>query len=282
MTSSSASDEVAAVSAYSRCCAREVRAEQQLGHPDHAVERRADLVAHVGQELGLRARRLDGLGQGALALADVGAHRAGGVDVAGGVLERELDELERAAGGGGVALVLGGLAAAQDVEVGDADRGGDLGLEQLVVGVADDVDADLAHRAPPLVVDQQVAAVAVLDRDRRGRVVEDRLQAVGLDAEVALAAAERLRHRVERGAELADLPVPVGGDAGVEPAVREPLGGGGDAPHRQQHDAAQAEARARAAAARRCRRRRPRARACAGAAAGTCRGARPRSRPGRC
>ena len=114
-----------------------------------------------------------------------------------------------------------GLAAAQDVEVGDADRGGDVGREELVVGAADDVDADLAHRAAPLVVDEQVAAVAVLDRDRRGRVVEDRLQAVGLDAQVALAGGERLGHRVERGAELADLAEAVGGDAGVELAVGE-------------------------------------------------------------
>ena len=121
--------------------------EQQLGHPDHAVERRADLVAHVGQELGLRARGLDGLGQRALALADVGAHGAGGIDAAVGVLERELDELERAAAGGGVALELGGLAAAQDVEVGDADGGGDVRREDLVVGAADHVGADLAHRA---------------------------------------------------------------------------------------------------------------------------------------
>ena len=30
--------------------------EQQLGHPDHAVHRRADLVAHVGQELRLQLR----------------------------------------------------------------------------------------------------------------------------------------------------------------------------------------------------------------------------------
>ncbi len=37
------------------------RVEQQPAHPDHAVERRADLVAHVRDELGLHARGLDGL-----------------------------------------------------------------------------------------------------------------------------------------------------------------------------------------------------------------------------
>ena len=35
----------------------ELRAEQQLAHADDAVHRRADLVAHVREELGLRARR---------------------------------------------------------------------------------------------------------------------------------------------------------------------------------------------------------------------------------
>ena len=35
--------------------------EQQLGHADHAVHRRADLVAHVGQERRLHVRRLDRL-----------------------------------------------------------------------------------------------------------------------------------------------------------------------------------------------------------------------------
>ena len=58
MTPSSASPDTAAVRAYSRCSGVELGVEQQLEHADHAVERRADLVAHVGQELGLRARRL--------------------------------------------------------------------------------------------------------------------------------------------------------------------------------------------------------------------------------
>ena len=36
----------------------EVGLEQQIGHADDAVHRRADLVAHVGEEVGLEARRL--------------------------------------------------------------------------------------------------------------------------------------------------------------------------------------------------------------------------------
>src|SRR6185369_1853190 len=38
--------------------ARERRVEQERGHADHAVHGRADLMAHIGQELGLRARGL--------------------------------------------------------------------------------------------------------------------------------------------------------------------------------------------------------------------------------
>ena len=79
----------------------------------------------------------------------VGAHGAGGVDGAVLVGERELDELEREAVGGGVAFVLGGLTGAQDLEVGDADGGGDVGREELVVGAADDVGADLVHGLAP-------------------------------------------------------------------------------------------------------------------------------------
>ena len=44
----------------SRCSAVELRVERQLGHADDAVHRRADLVAHVGEELRLEARRLHG------------------------------------------------------------------------------------------------------------------------------------------------------------------------------------------------------------------------------
>ena len=56
-------------SRYSRCSAVEVGVEHQLGHADDAVHRRADLVAHVGQELALgavgRLGRFLGLGRSA-------------------------------------------------------------------------------------------------------------------------------------------------------------------------------------------------------------------------
>ena len=89
----------------------ERRVEQQVGHAEHAVHRRADLVAHVGQELGLQAGRRERvvardheLLLGAAALDELaeeagdGRHRALEVRVAflhGGV--HELEHAEAAA-----------------------------------------------------------------------------------------------------------------------------------------------------------------------------------------
>ena len=105
---------------------------------------------------------------------------------------------KHAPAGGGVALVLADLAGAQDLEVGDADR-----APRCRPGTARRRCGRARPRRPgpsraPLLVDQQVAAVAVLDRDRRRRVVEDALQPVGLDAQVLVARGQRHRHRVER------------------------------------------------------------------------------------
>ena len=51
--------------------AREVGAEQEVGHADHGVHRRPDLVAHRGEEGALRLRRGLGLLAGPLQLGDV-------------------------------------------------------------------------------------------------------------------------------------------------------------------------------------------------------------------
>ena len=72
-------------------------------------------------------------------------------------------------------------------------------------------------------------------------MVEDALQPVGLDAQVLVARGQRDRHRVERLAELADLAEAGGRHARVEAAVRELLGGAGDAPDGHEHEAVQAE-----------------------------------------
>ena len=66
MTVSSESADVLTVLRYSRCSRRQVGVEGQLGHADDAVHGRADLVAHVGQELALGP--VGGLG-GVLGLA---------------------------------------------------------------------------------------------------------------------------------------------------------------------------------------------------------------------
>ena len=52
---------------------RQLGAEEQVRHPDHAVHRRPDLVAHRRQEGALRLRRRLGLLPGGLELADVRA-----------------------------------------------------------------------------------------------------------------------------------------------------------------------------------------------------------------
>ena len=57
---SSASAELFTIVRYSRCSCDSERVQRQLGHADDAVQRRADLVAHVGEELALRAVRLLG------------------------------------------------------------------------------------------------------------------------------------------------------------------------------------------------------------------------------
>ena len=50
---------------------RQLRVEQEIGHPDHGVHRRPDLMAHRGQEGALGLRRRLGLLAGALELGDV-------------------------------------------------------------------------------------------------------------------------------------------------------------------------------------------------------------------
>ena len=60
MTPSSASpEELGGLRRSERCSSLSGVSREQLDHPDHAVERRADLVAHVGQELRLEPRGLD-------------------------------------------------------------------------------------------------------------------------------------------------------------------------------------------------------------------------------
>ena len=62
MTVSSASADDLTISQVLALLGGEVGVEHELGHADDAVHRRADLVAHVGQELALRAvGRLGGL-----------------------------------------------------------------------------------------------------------------------------------------------------------------------------------------------------------------------------
>ena len=71
--------------------ARELGAQQEVGHADHRVHRRPDLVAHRCQEGALRLRRRLGLLPGALELGDVVVD-AEEADV--GAVLHERDELQ--------------------------------------------------------------------------------------------------------------------------------------------------------------------------------------------
>ena len=97
MTCSRCSADSCTTVAHSRCSGVERRVEQQRRHAQHAVHRRADLVAHAGEELALGAGR--GLG-GVARLPHVAlmADARGGVreEPGGAAVEREDPELEHA------------------------------------------------------------------------------------------------------------------------------------------------------------------------------------------
>ena len=75
MMTSSDSAEPRMVCSCARCVGRQRRVEGELDHAQHAVHRRADLVAHVGQEIALGAAAffgpILGLGQLRGALRDL-------------------------------------------------------------------------------------------------------------------------------------------------------------------------------------------------------------------
>ena len=106
-----------------RCVGGQPGLEQQLGHADDAVHRRADLVAHLGQERALRvAGRLGRLARqaqrffAALALGDV-ARDGDAADTLVGVVEQgrdgDLDVDGRARAGQGLGVVRELLAGHQ-------------------------------------------------------------------------------------------------------------------------------------------------------------------------
>ncbi len=238
----------------------ELGLQQQLEHPDHAVERRADLVAHVGQELGLGARGLHRLAERALAIGDVGAHHGDAVVGPVAIGERELRHVvDRAVVG---LLVLDDAAVAHDLDVARADGLGDLRREDVGVRGADHLGRGATAHALPAGVHEQVATLAVLDRDGRGRVAQDALEPVARGLDLALAPAQRLGHLVERLAQPLDLARAGLPDADAALAPGEPVGGLGDAPDRRDHGAAQIPAQRRSASGPRgsCRRRRWRSR----------------------
>ena len=182
ITRMSAWAEVALTWAYSSCSSLSSVPEQQLGHAQHAVERGADLVAHVGHELGLqpggRQRLLAALAQTLFHLAALGDIARGGVDVA--VVEH---------GGAPEQPAVGAIAAAVAVLEREHLAAAGLAAERLLGG-GDVIGMDEVH----------VRAAGEL----LARVAEDRLER-RIDAhEVTVGVGDR--HQVERqGEEAVDL-----------------------------------------------------------------------------
>jgi hypothetical protein len=164
--------------------------QQQLEHPEHAVQRRADLVAHVGQELRLGAGRGERLvardrelGLDALVLGDVVPHRQHAA------VERCRIDAERPPLGRRVLVgshLAGQRSAHHRLDGGERPR-----REELPQGLA----AHRLVRAPVIVIGEAVdgddAQVAVVQRDHRARqVAQDqpplRLRALALGCRGAL------------------------------------------------------------------------------------------------
>jgi hypothetical protein len=157
--------------------------EHQMGHADHGIHRRADLVAHVGQEIGLGARICLGHflralhGLEGLALGRDVLHHAG-------IAARDIlvDHLRRHAGPEAAAVLAHQLLLAAEIAVLDH-----LGLEPLtqlgkrcVIGIQDArrLADQLARPVAEHLLHGAVAALdlVVLDEDQAcGRRVEDGL-----------------------------------------------------------------------------------------------------------
>jgi hypothetical protein len=124
---------------------------EQIGHADDPVERRSDLVAHVGQEAALGAACLLGLALGLGQLADQGRHIGGQQDEPGeqsrgeveiAVPERRGGHHHRKAGDAGQrrnkqeAVAVAETVAERDPEIGGVPHG-----DQLAAGDQDEREA---------------------------------------------------------------------------------------------------------------------------------------------
>jgi hypothetical protein len=166
-------------------------------------------LADALQPLGLREAVLElgALLGAAAALGDVGGDRDDRGDLAVDVAQRELDHQEGplvppvGLGDDHHRLVrLAGRAdALVDLEVvGAAGRG-----QQLLRRAPDRLIGGHAEELLPAAVDQQIAVLQILDDDQRGRVVDDRLEALLAGAALGLGAAalgdvDELAEEVER------------------------------------------------------------------------------------
>ncbi len=195
----------------------EIGLEQQVGHADDAVHRRADLVAHVGQEVGLQPRGLRGL------VAGVGHRRFGaglGRDVGEGPDPTCVPTVETRDGLGGHEHDARGGAGNLDLdamaELGLSDRVGHpdgqaVGCPRRVHRTPDPAHrvfrGDAGDLAPTRIrVHVAVLGIGLEDADRRGVGQQPELVGRGLhlscsDREL-LGADEQVREHGDLGPEL--------------------------------------------------------------------------------
>ena len=167
----------------------ERRLEQQLGEPQHAVHRRADLVAHVGQELALGLARVFGGGLGRAQLLLAVAQRLLGQRALCGVEEHGVDADDNA-----LVVDVGHMAAGVPDRVAGAvhalalqrhrlagQRGGEmrldvgpqLGADDLAHMLADDLVLALGQPDFLRMVDVAVVALGVDVRHRDRDLIHD-------------------------------------------------------------------------------------------------------------
>jgi len=149
---------------------------KKIGHTHDSVQRGPYLMAHVGHELGLQSRCLDGRGEGFLLVGDVGGDTAddGAALVLNGKLHREegaitVRRLHRLLERHGDARPQQRFIAGSYLR--DEVGGADLGIEMAH-------DLLRRHRADvfELVIDKDVAPIGVLDVDGGVCIVEDALK----------------------------------------------------------------------------------------------------------
>ncbi|MCY1349030.1 hypothetical protein D9M69_352000 [compost metagenome] len=168
----------------------EIAVEDQVGHADDGVHRRADLVADVGQEIALQLRRRLGQGPGLFQRrlefaprGDVAADAEQPQRAAVGILEGGADDIvQHLAAVRALPPFLAGqrLPAGQRGAVQAGAQAGLLGAQQRLVALPGEARPRPTEQVGERLVDPAVAAFVVLEPDRIGNRVDQRQQRAAL------------------------------------------------------------------------------------------------------